>query len=163
MHALIQLLDLDPVVLADHVSGNPPLGVALLVQHLTLKGHLLLLAAGLVLERLEELVDRGDSELHLGLVTVGLTLEQTLGLAGDILDDEEPLPAILLLADLVKPVRVSLEDLNAIEVPVDDGLFDVDLAVDLDSPVLDIPEALELSREVARLGCKYKQAFRCGL
>lgn len=152
MHALVQLLDLDPVVLADHVAGHSPLGVALLVQHLTLEGHLLLLAAGLVLQRLEELVDRGDPELHLGLVAVGLTLEQTLGLAGNILDDEEPLPAILLLADLVKPIGVTLEDLDAIKVPVDDGFLDVDLAVNLDRPVLDVTEALQLSCEVARLG-----------
>ena len=157
VHALVQLLDLDPVVLADHVAGHSPLGVALLVQHLTLEGHLLLLAAGLVLQGLEELVHRSNSQLHLGLVTVGLTLEQTLGLAGDILDDKEPLPAVLFLADLVEPVWVTLEDLNAIEVPIDDGFLDIDLAVNLDSPVLDITEALELSCEVARLGCKNKR------
>ena len=152
VHALVQLLDLDPVVLGHHVPGDAPLRVALLVQHLALEGDLLLLPAGLVLQRLEELVDRGHAQLHLGLVAVGLALEQPLGLPGHILDDEIALPAVLLLPDLVEPVGVALQDLNALEVPVDDGLLDVDLAVDLDGPVLDVTEALQLSCEVARLG-----------
>ena len=151
--ALVQLLDLDPVVLLDNISGNPPLGVSLVVHHLTLECDLLLLRAGLVLQWLEELVDWRHPQLHLGLVTVGLALKQTLGLAGNVLDDQHPLSALVNHLDLVKPVGVSLDDLDALKVPGDVGLLNVDLAVDLDGPVLHLPEALQLTGEVAGLGC----------
>ena len=151
--ALVQLLDLDPVVLLHDVPGNLPLGVRLIVTHLTLEGDLLLLSAGLVLQRLQELVDGRHPELHLGLVTVGLALEQALRLAGNVLDDQHSLPALVDHLDLVEPVGVALDDLDALEVPGDVRLLDVDLAVDLDGPVLDLAETLELPGEVAGLGC----------
>ena len=151
--ALVQFLDLDPVVLLHDVPSDLPLGVGLVVSHLTLEGDLLLLGAGLVLQRLQELVDRRHPELHLSLVTVGFTLKQALSLPGNILDDQHSLPALVDHLDLVEPVWVTLDDLDALEVPGDVGLLNVDLTVDLDGAVLDLAETLELPGEVAGLGC----------
>ena len=150
--ALVQLLDLDPVVLLHDVPSDLPLGVRLVVSHLTLEGDLLLLSAGLVLQRLQELVDWRHPELHLSLVTVGFTLEQALSLPGNVLDDQHSLPALVDHLDLVEPVGVALDDLDALEVPGDVRLLNVDLTVDLDGAVLDLAETLELPGEVAGLG-----------
>jgi hypothetical protein len=151
--ALFKCLDLYTVILGKNSPVNGPLYLAVLirVRHLALEANLLLLNASLVLKWLEELVDRCYSEAHLGLIAVGLALEGTGSLARHIGDHKAPLPAVVDHLDLVKPVRVSLEDLNLVVIPGDVAVLVVDLAVDGALPVLDLTEALQLAGEVA--GC----------
>ena len=87
----------------------------------------------------------------MGFITVGLTFEQSLGFPWDILDDKIAFTAIFLLSDLVKPVRITLDNLNTLKVPIDSSFLNVNLTVNLDGSVLDVTEALELSGEVAGL------------
>ena len=148
---LVQGLDLDPVVLLHHLAGNHPLSSTVLisVRHLAFKGYFFLDVAFLILQRFEEFVNGSHPQGHLCLVAVGLALKQSCSLARNIVDDKHPLATVLHLLDLIVPVRVALEDLDSLVVPVDVALFVVDLAGDGASPVLDLTETLQLAREVA--------------
>ena len=150
--ALVQRLDLDPVVLLHSLSGNHPLCSAVLigVRHLAFKGYFFLDIALLILERLEELVDWSHPQGHLGLVAVCLALKQSCSFARNIINDEHPLTAVFNLLDLIVPIGVALEDLNSLVVPVDVAIFIVHLAGDGAGAVLNLAETLQLAREVAR-------------
>ena len=149
--ALLESLDLDPVVLNDKLAVDQPLSatVGVNIGHLALHRHLLLLCARLVLKRLQELVDRCHPQRHLGLIAVGLALEEAGGLAGNVGDDQAALAAVADLLDFVLPVGVALDDLNLVVEPGDVAVLVVDLAVDGADAVLNLAEALQLAGEVA--------------
>jgi len=152
VHALVQRLDLDPVVLLHRLPGNHPLCSAVLVGvgHLAFKCDFFLDVTFLILQRLEELVDGSHPQGHLCLVAVRLALKQSCSFARNIIDDKHPLAAVFKLLDLVKPVGVALEDLNALVVPVDVAFFVVHLAGDSAGAMLNLAETLQLAGEVAR-------------
>ena len=96
----------------------------------------------IVFLRLEELIDRSHSESHLGLITVGFAFKDALSLSWDIIDDQVSLSTILALLDLVKPVRIAFEDFNSIKEPINSCFLNINLAVNLDSSVFNVSEAL---------------------